>query len=276
MTPLWLDEIEKEAGTFRVLLVEGSEDVKIISNFLNRLPSVNGWPTKFKIHPAGRKEHVLVGLRNHSDWIGIVDKDEWGESRVCQEVVNLPNLQPLPRFCIESCFCDPVELWQMLPDSQRSHISGELTLIENPVLTALPAWRQHGALWRVLHNLYRNTRFPSDLEDRPVGNEQEIRMRLEQWHQQLSPDVIIQSYNEEFVRSSQLEHNDCLRTYVHGKKFFHEVVVQQLNRLFGQKSADTWMDEFSTSNAAIPEDLSSFLTRIVQGFTEPTTGIVNA
>jgi hypothetical protein len=36
------------------------------------------------------------------------------------------------------------------------------------------------------------------------------------------------------------------------------------------------MDEFSTLNAAIPEDLSSFLTRIVQSFTEPPTGIVNA
>jgi hypothetical protein len=55
MTPLWLDEIEKEAGTFRVLLVAGSEDVKILSNFLDRMPSANGWLTQFKIHPAGRK-----------------------------------------------------------------------------------------------------------------------------------------------------------------------------------------------------------------------------
>lgn len=276
MTPLWLDEIEKEAGTFRVLLVEGSEDVKILSNFLDRMPSANGWLTQFKIHPAGRKDHVLVGLRKHSDWIGIVDKDEWGEIRVFQEMENLPNLRPLPRFCIESFFCDPVELWQMLPESQRNHINNEFNRMENPIQAVLPGWRQHGALWRVLHSLYRNTRFPSNLEDRPVANEQEIRARLEQWHQQLSPDVIIRCYNDEFARSSQLEHSDCLKTYVHGKKFFHEVVVQQLNRLFGQKSADTWMDEFSTLNAAIPEDLSSFLTRIVQSFTEPPTGIVNA
>ena len=266
MTPLWLEEIEQKAGAFQVLLVEGTEDEKIISNFLNRLPSANEWGTRFKIHPAGRKEHVLIGLRSHADWIGIVDQDEWGEARVRQEVANLPNLRPLPRFCIESYFCDPSELWQMLPANQKNRINNEFVRLENPILAALPNWIQHGALWRVLHHLYRNTRFPADLEDRPVGDEREIRIRLEQWHQQLSPDVIILSYQQELAASSQLMQSNFLRTYVHGKKFFREVISLQLNRVFGQKSVDTWMDEFSTSNTAIPDDLANYLNSIIQDF----------
>lgn len=266
MTPLWLKDIEQKAGTYRVLLVEGTEDVKVFSNYLNRFHDANEWSNLFRILPAGRKDHVLIGIRGHADWIGIVDQDEWGEERVQQEVANLPNLRTLPRFCIESYFCDPSELWQMLPDNQRNHINNELTRLETPILSVLPDWIQHGALWRVLHCFYRNTRFPSDLEDRPVGDEQEIRTKLEQWHQQLSPDVIIRSYQQELALANQILQGDHIRRYIHGKKFFHEVVSQQLNRLFGQKSVDTWMDEFSTSNSHIPDDLAILLNNVIQSF----------
>jgi len=268
MTPLWLKDIEQKAGTYRVLLVEGPEDVKVFTNFLNRYPAANEWSNLFRILPAGRKDHVLIGLRSHNNWIGIVDLDEWGEERVQQEVANLPNLRPLPRFCLESYFCNPGEIWEMIPDIQKRRINNELLRLETPIFSSLPDWIRHGALWRVLHRMYRNTCFPSDLEDRPVGGPEEIRQRLEQWHSQLSPDLIMQSYHQEIETSERFSQSEYLATYIHGKKFFHEVVNLQLNRAFGQKSAEDWMDELSNSDVNLPDDLISFLNCVMEGFSQ--------
>ena len=115
----WLDRIGNEAGNKRVLLVEGEEDRGALAHFLDHYPPAEGWRSLLLIFPAGRKDHVRIGVEEHPDWAGVVDRDEWSEQDLRQLIASSSRLSALPRFCIESFFCVPAEIWTAIPAVQR-------------------------------------------------------------------------------------------------------------------------------------------------------------
>lgn len=274
--PTWLEVIETSAGGKAVLLVEGETDIKTFGYFLARL--FPDWNTRFVMHSANSKEHVIAAIEKYhsTDWVGVVDRDEWSPSDIIEKTQNLPRIKVLPRFCLENYFCVPSELWDAFPSHQKSKQPFEA--LKEPIEKSLPAWLSHAAIWRAIHKrhsiLVYGSDFPSELENCPIidtqgiPDEQRIRQILEAWHNQLDPNSILAEYRQELAGATQLNPEQQLSTYIHGKKFFNEVVVKTLNTLFGQQPSVQWRENFTTLPAgiAIPTDLQAFLTEIVSLF----------
>ena len=176
-----------------------------------------------------------------------------------EAVARSPHLRALPRFCIESYFCHPRELWAALP----ARVDDDPQNLAAPLLTALPDWVAHGAMWRVLRQLYRVARLPARLENEPVTDEAEIHQILLAWHDQLAPDRVVEQYRRELHTAKQLSQDEQLTRYVHGKKFYNQVVVQILDRLFSGRGADDWLQRFRDEKMQPPQDLRELLDWIL-------------
>ena len=267
--PYWVAEIETRSRGLPVLLVEGEDDVRLFRYFLGQHKP--GWDSRLYIAAAGGKQHVLSGVkRNRPEWIGVVDKDEWSPEDLERETAGTPHLRQIPRFCIESYFCHPAELWAALPPVQKERVNGDEHRLAGPIVEALPDWVAHGAMWRVLRRFYHDTRLPAELEDRPVIDEDQILQILQEWHNHLAPDKVLGQYHTELNSARQLSQDEQLCTYVHGKKFYNAVVVQMaLNPLFGQQNADYWLDEFRDASMPPPQDLRELLDWILSFVPQP-------
>jgi hypothetical protein len=260
--PTWVSEIENKSGGKQVLLVEGKDDVTWLRHFLNQHRP--GWDVRLHLAPAGGKQHVISGIAVHRpNWIGLVDHDEWGTTEVQNAVSRSPRLHVLPRFCLESYFCHPDELWSALPPIQQSQVKDDPRVIAEPIWAALPDWLAHGAMWRVLRQLYHETDLPAELESGPVTDENEIRRILQTWHDRLAPDGVIAQYHHELTGARRLSTHEQLTRYVHGKKFFNQVVVQTFDGLFSGRGADDWLEKFRDQDMSPPLDLKDLLDKIL-------------
>ena len=252
-TPAWLKDIEYRRGNFPVLLVEGDDDRRWFEHFLDQYSFE--WRSKFAIFPAEGKQRVLSGVKNYhsTDWAGIVDMDEGFSDDIQNRLVNSPRIRTLPRFCLESYFVVPEEIWRVLPDSQK----GQTTQAdwETAILSDVPAWVAHGAMWRVLRRVYQNSRLPEGLDREPVTDRTKILEILQAWHLSLSPNQVMAEYDLDLAAAQRLPLDEQIKTYIHGKKFFHQVVIQKMDRLFHGKGLDDWMDGFQKSRIQPPADL---------------------
>ena len=120
----------------------------------------------------------------------------------------------------------------------------------------------------MLRNLYHLTRFPAGLEDNPV-DEATLRSVLEAWHQTLAPQEVINQYHVELERAMQLTADEQIKRYVHGKKFFSQVIVQTLNDLLGQHSRKFWLERFREEHIQSPADLHPLLDWVLDQFNKP-------
>lgn len=113
---------EKEIGLQdkKVLIVEGVDDVSALTILFNR-HHLN-WEQHWVIAPVGSKSNVQAVLSEESNWLGIVDRDEWGSDLIDQKAIEQPNLMPLPRFCLENYLINPDELWPAIPEAQQQKI----------------------------------------------------------------------------------------------------------------------------------------------------------
>jgi hypothetical protein len=139
-----------------------------------------------------------------------------------------PRIKALPRFCIDSFFCHPDEIWPAIAAIQRRNGQDNPAQLSEQVYGALPAWVSHGAIWRVLRNLYRLTHFPAEIDDQPV-DEANLLVILENWHKNLDPKIVLDQYHIEMVNAMQMTRDEQIKQYVHGKKFFSKVIVAALN-----------------------------------------------
>ena len=266
----WITEIEKQAQGKPVLLVEGNIDVDILTYFLHKISL--DWEAWIVLRSAGFKSRVIEGVRDYypNDWAGVVDRDEWPPDAVQAELKDISQVKVLPRFCLENYFCVPTELWDALPSIQQKRISDDVGDFARPILTQLPDWVAHGAMWRVIRNrrkgLLHESGFPAKLDDAPVTDLDEIMVILQAWHDQLDPDQIISAYQQELSQAKKLSPNQQLKTYIHGKKFFRQVVVPTLNQFYKPTGANTWLQRFSQPEMArliVPPDLKEFLAEIL-------------
>lgn len=266
----WLKNLEAQAGGKRVLLVEGNIDTRILAYFLTQISS--DWNMQFVMLPAGRKSRVIEGVQtHHPEWAGVIDTDEWPPDEVRRVLLPDSRVSTLPRFCLENYFCLPVEIWPAIPPAQRKDM--EFDAFARPILAHLPDWVAHGAMWRVMRrtrkNLLHHRGFPAELDQAPVTDLGKIRSILTSWHEQLDPDRIIAEYQQELAKTEEQTANDQLATYIHGKKFFHRVIVPTLNQFFDQAKADIWLQRFTQvpQGLVAPPDLHQFLTTVLTTLT---------
>jgi hypothetical protein len=259
---LWLRDVEDRAAGKPVLLVEGDDDVMLLGHYLTQ--HAPGWETRLVLLPAQGKQRVVSGVCVHRpDWIGVIDLDEWNPDDLAKAATRSSRLLILPRFCIESFFCHPDEIWKAIPLTQRQRVGDDPEVLRQPILAALPDWVAHGAMWRVLRRLYHAARLPAELEQAPITDEAEIRRILETWHKSLAPDLVMQQYRGELAVARQLGPNEQIQRYVHGKKFYNQVVVQILDGLFSGKGADDWLQKFQDAKIQPPPDLQGILDQIL-------------
>jgi hypothetical protein len=260
--PPWVRDVENQARGNLVLLVEGDSDVVLFRHFLTQHRP--GWDVRLHVAPARSKSQVVTGVAVHRpDWIGVIDLDEWSPDKLQEAGARSPRLRALPRFCIESFFCHPTELWAALPQVQRSLINDDPQKLADQILSALPDWVAHGAMWRVLRQLHQTACLPTQLENEPVTDEAEIRRILQTWHEQLAPDRVIERYHQALDIAKQLSQDEQLTRHVHGKKFYSQVVVPILNHLFSQQGADDWLQRFRDEKIQPPQDLRELLDWIL-------------
>ena len=248
--PDWLNELERQSNGRPIILVEGADDVRVYRRFLDKLTP--GWDTQAVLLAAQGKPRLLRALKQRPHWVGLVDRDEWREADVLAAAKDLPRLKTLPRFCLESCLSVPNELWVALPAPQQSRI-GDADSLVGPINAAMPDWVAHGAMWRVLRELYHLAHLPDGLDDKPVTDLTEITRILADWHRQLDPQRVIGSYQAELQQAQLKSSDDLLRTYIHGGKFFRQVVCPTFNDLLGQRSHDDWIDLFSRDLVPPPD-----------------------
>jgi hypothetical protein len=254
------DEIlsNRLAGT-RVLLLEGKADMEFIRKMLD-LKAPGNWPSAWSIGNAGGKRNVQNMLHDQPDWIALVDRDEWTAEEIAAKQAEFPGrLMVLPRYCLESYFILPSEIWAALPSKQQL-VPGGLPAVEAAITNhaALLRWVRHGCLWHAVNPLHSGLRalgFVLELLD--VNRAQDdalIRQTLDAWHQYLDPVIIDARFQQYLTTATASPVNEQLISWVHGKEFFNQHVVQALNGLFGQASEKAWRTEM-LKNLPLPPDL---------------------
>lgn len=254
-----IDTIEQQkigALSRQVLVVEGKDDLHAIEIFLNK--KFPNWTSKWVIGAAGGKNNVIKILAKKTDWFGIIDPDEWSKDTLEQKKVEHENLLFLPRYCLENYLIFPNELWNSIPDKKKKKTGIGLDDLEEQITLDLDKWVRHGVLWSVVNPLREGLKvlgFKDDLlEPKIAKNNRLIKEKLEAWHDYLDPERLYSDYQSQLAIVQKLPVNDQLRHWVHGKKFFPQVVNQVLNNLLGQQLADDRkIDLFRT--CPVPEDL---------------------
>jgi hypothetical protein len=240
----------------RVLLVEGTDDVDAYRNFLSR--KFPEWEQIWAVAHMGNKKQVLAGLALAPNWIGLVDRDEWGEDVQTQHLLAHPNLLVLPRFCLESYLISPAELWRAFPAKQQVKVAGGEAAFRDALLASLAQWIRHAALWHGVRPLWqqlRNAGFPDDVTQvPPTPSDQELRDFFSDWHGLLDADALLTRVHSLEAQLTAEDAETVCKQWLHAKHFYPEVVHKTLNQLLGVKPArERCLAIFRTRT--VPEDL---------------------
>jgi hypothetical protein len=275
--PPWLDSLREKVGSKAVLLVEGSPDATAVEKWLSLLDPDFG--SKLLVRHAddegrdrehGGTDRVKKGLRHQPDWWGLVDSDERTDPEIAADKDEFPRLRFLPRYCLESFFIDPVEVWNLLPAIHREAQPELETSLKEAVEHNLDRWVAHFAIWRTLREreqrLRKELNFPQGVVQKvlsqfPITRENLVES-LEPWHAHFDPQGICDEYDALVFQSNQVGPVDRLRRYVHGKHFLNRVVVQVLN-LLENKSAAAWMADLVAATTIVPPDLEPILAEFI-------------
>ena len=248
-------------GSLRALVVEGADDVRFVEWQLEyRFP---GWRKSWVVGPAEGKNRVLDMVRLEPTWFGLVDSDEWDTATLAQLRANNPRVHVLPRYCMESYFVVPQELWGLLPAGQQAAVAGGINRFEADLLAPLDPWVRHGALWRVVNPLWSGLKtrgFKDDLLQLTAAqNDAAIQNKLQEWHSYLDAAALFAAFQDELKKARALNLDEQLKHIVHGKSFFTEHVCPSLNVFFKQRSAPDWLKEHMKSTPSI-RDLDTLWT----------------
>jgi hypothetical protein len=248
------------------LVVEGKEDKEFFELQLDahiadkrlKNPATPDWRTKWVVGDAGGKPRVLEILDSEKTWHGIVDADEWDSATLLAHQTKYGNrLHILPRYCMESYFILPHEVWNLLTPARQNQVSGGLTAFDAAIKANLAQWVRHGALWRIVNPLWHGLRakgFNNILLD--LANAQDntlIQATFTNWHQYMDPNQLFQDFQTQLQAANALSQDDQLKEIVHGKMFFEQQLVPELNRLFGQKPKKDWLSELTKNCPAHPD-----------------------
>ncbi len=241
----------------RILLVEGPDDVDAYRIFLDR--QFSGWEKNWRVVAAGKKTDVMKMVKKEPRWVGLVDRDEWTDAEIVQQVAACTNLVVLPRFCLESYLIDPCELWQALPDKQRAKIAGGEVEFRQALLVSLDGWIKHAAIWHGVRPLWQRLRglgFPDAvLSSPPMPDDAALRLHFKRWHDSLDAEAILSRVHGLQATLAAKDQSELCRQWLYAKDFYPQVVHQALNRLLGQKDAKKRRISI-LRNRPVPEDLA--------------------
>lgn len=256
------DELVGKTGV-RVLVVEGVDDKAFLTNLLDK--KTGGWANQWAVGVAGGKQNVLKILEKEADWLGVVDCDEWSDGAAAQSTLTHPNLYILPRFCMENYFIEPDEIWAALPVEQQNRIGSNEAAFKTNLGANLDSWLRHGALWHAVNPLWDGLRaigFKDKLlELQTAQNDSEIRTTLEAWHDHLEPNGIFSTFQLNLNAARAAGAEAKYRKWIHGKRFFNEVIVRILSRSLEQKAADVWLTNLRRT-MPLPLDLGPLWRRM--------------
>ncbi len=248
----------------RILLLEGDDDVKAFRILLDK-KCTNNWEQHWSLASANGKKTVLDILRHEPTWIGLVDRDEWSDATITEKQAELQNLCVLPRYCLENYLINPDSLWVALPLRQKNKIGGGATELRLAILLEKDKWLRHGVLWSIINPLpdgLWELGFKDDLLD--VNNAQDnksIKIKLKAWHDYLNPDLLFGKFTDKLLVASHDTIDNQLHIWIHGKKFYENVVHSTLNRLLKQTTADFRKFELFQS-MELPDDLAPLWTKM--------------
>lgn len=244
----------------RALVVEGEDDKMIVEAFLDKI-SPEIWATKWCVGVSNGKQNVLKILDDQVTWLGLVDRDEWSENAAnaaAGVASRAGRLHVLPRFCMESYFISPHDIWSALPAVQQKAIQDGEATVDAAIKTNSDSWLRHGALWHAVNPLWdglQSRGFKDRLLDHTNAQDDAlIRQTLAGWHQFLDPQRIFTDFQTHLATARATGGEEQFRRWIHGKRFFNQKVVPTLNQLLGQKSASNWYRDLSIT-LPVPADL---------------------
>ena len=257
------DNILSKVGAMnkQVVVVEGGGDQTFIESLLTRR-SPGGWEPNWVIGLAGSKSHLLHMLNDQPRWLGLVDRDEWTGADVSKnEAKYSQRLFVLPRYCIESYFTVPSELWALLERTQQEGFAGGQAAFEAALTMDVHKWIRHGALWRAVNPLWKGIRalgFKDDLLAFAAAqqSDDDIEAKLGQWHSHLDPNAIMGSFRANLATAAAAPLFDQLTQWVHGKRYFREFITPTIPQLVGvpKTSAEKLLANLQR-NMNLPADL---------------------
>jgi hypothetical protein len=265
--PPWVKKIDAEAGTKVVLAVEGDDDKLVVEKWLGI--RAGGVCQKIHVAACGGASRVRVALNAQDTWWGLCDSDDWTDKEKVQAKVDTPRLRFLPRYCLESFFIVPDELWELLPPPQQNKYTGGKDAFKRAVTIEVDPFVRHWCMWIVLRVRRREllASFPHALLDRvleqAVLSEREISTQLKQWHNRLRPEDVYQAYTTLLIDTKRHKTSAKLRHHVHGKEFFRRVVCGKvLQKLDGQNHSK-WLEDLATGIKAVPSELDGILSEFL-------------
>lgn len=238
-------------GSRRVLVVEGDDDKIFIERQLDVAHA--GWRSAWVVGVATGKSRVLDILKLEPTWLGVVDADEWNSTTVAEVTAATPALHVLPRYCMESYFIQPSEVWALLPAAQQGLVAGGYAAFEAAMQGPLASWVRHGVLWQVVNPLWAGlkTRGFKDalLDITAAQNDQFIQAKLQEWDAYLDATTLYNDFQNRLTAAQALNPTEQLKTIVHGKSFFRAHVAltltQHLNPPQNKQSPEYWLTELT-------------------------------
>lgn len=257
---------EREIGSQHklALLVEGERDKAVLTIlFKNHCPT---WEQRWVIAVAGNKQKVLKVLKHEPTWIGLVDRDTWSQAEIDAQI--LPNLVVLPRWCMENYLIHPAELWQALPASQKSKITGGETDFAQAILEKLPEYVRHGVLWQIITPLWSGLRargfkeaLAAESSITTAQDDDAIRRILAEWDELLEPQRIFADFQQCLDAVQLLSQHEQLNCWIHGKTFWKQVIHPYMTNVFGQMP-ETQLQEKLFQRLLFPNDLETLRQRL--------------
>lgn len=226
-----------QSAAQRVLIVEGEDDLDFITALLDNRVGRGAWESQWVIGEAGGKDNVMSILAHETGWSGLIDKDEWTPADVAAARAQHPSrLYVLPRYCMESYFVVPAELWGLLDDRQRAQLGNDAVAFNAALTLELSRWLRHGVVWHNINPLWlglQSVGFQRELLEfaNAQRSDADIESTLIRWHGYLNPAGIMSKFKADLVVASGTSDYDKLTTWIHGKRYFDQYLKQELARL---------------------------------------------
>jgi hypothetical protein len=262
----------------RVLAVEGRIDKKVYTAWLETLAQRGTIVSdKVVVIDAGDKFNVLKGLtwlRNLANrppgvLYGLVDRDDWDAGAIATQTAAIPGLLLNPeRHCIESYFCDPLEIGAALRAKHPTQYTSDIQRIDSHLKAQLPAWVDHWSLWVTTCRISRRMTeeaFPGFFHDQlPLPDDRTIQARLQTWAQVVDPSKVLAAFRQERSAARLKTSSEQFRSCVHAKMFYRQIVVGEALQPMKSEDANAWMRKLAKWMADAPVDLAPMLRPLLR------------
>lgn len=248
----------------RILVVEGSDDVKAFQALLDRKNA--GWARSWAVVDAGNKKQALEIAEREAEWLILVDRDEWSPDQLSVHQGKHQNICVLPRFCLESYLVDYNELWQALGAFQQEKIPNGKEGLAKQLQAKLSDWKSHAARWQVINPLWSSLRalgFKENIlrtEDFP--DQTELAATLAHWNRLIDDKKILADIEVAMQIINQQPEAVFLHHSLYAKSFFPQVVVRGLCKLLGQQRSEAELRKDFFTSIPLPGDLEPLWQRM--------------